>query len=435
MLPKPLTEDICSLRGGTERLTFSVFFRFDAVTGLPAPDVPPRFTKAVIKSDAALTYQEAQEMMDDPNDASDLANDLRNINRCAEALRARRVAAGALSLASPEVRFELDKTTSDPLDVGMYVTRPANRMVEEMMLLANVASAEAILKAFPSQAMLRKHPAPAPRAFEPLLKSCTAAGVKMDVSSSKALAESLDAATRPDDAYFNTLLRIIATRCMSQAVYCVSGAAKNARAGGGESKVGVSSNASASASLSHYGLAAPLYTHFTSPIRRYADVVVHRLLNAALGLEPLAAAFENAELLRETAENVNARHRNAQSAGRASVELHTHIFFKKKPVERCEARVVRVKANGVVVFVPKFGIEAPLVFDEKSEDENGEAETNEDATTEKKKANAKCVFDEDAMRVTDPSGKTWTIFEALHVRIEIEELPARRSRLAIRALD
>ena len=93
-------------------------------------------------------------MMDDPNDRSDLANDLRNINRCAKALRARRVAAGALSLASPEVKFELDKTTADPLDVGMYVTREANRMVEEMMLLANVASAEAILKAFPSQAML-----------------------------------------------------------------------------------------------------------------------------------------------------------------------------------------------------------------------------------------------------------------------------------------
>ena len=273
MLPKPLTEDICSLRGGTERLTFSVFFRFDARTGLPVDGTPPRFTKAVIKSDAALTYQEAQTMMDDPNDRSDLANDLRNINRCAKALRARRVAAGALSLASPEVKFELDKTTADPLDVGMYVTREANRMVEEMMLLANVASAEAILKAFPSQAMLRRHPAPAPRMFDPLLKSCAAAGVKMDVSSSKALADSLDDATRPGDEYFNTLLRIVATRCMSQAAYCVSGAAR--ASSGNVNDERPSGGGSSGSSLSHYGLAAPLYTHFTSPIRRYADVVVH----------------------------------------------------------------------------------------------------------------------------------------------------------------
>ena len=93
---------------------------------------------------------------------------------------------------------------------------------------------------------------------------------------------------------------------------------------------------------------------------------------------------------------------------------------------------MRVKANGVVVFVPKFGIEAPLVFDEAHENAPDEAEKN--GRNEERKKNA-CVFDEDAMRVTDPSGKTWTIFDALHVRIEIEELPARRSRLAIRAVD
>jgi exosome complex exonuclease DIS3/RRP44 len=119
---------------------------------------------------------------------------------------------------------------------------------------------------------------------------------------------------RPEDPYFNTLLRIVATRCMSQAVYCVSGA-------------------HAAPERVHYGLAAPLYTHFTSPIRRYADVVVHRLLNAALGLEKPDASLQDGEALRGVAENINVRHRNSQMASRASTELHTHIFFRKRAAE------------------------------------------------------------------------------------------------------
>jgi exosome complex exonuclease DIS3/RRP44 len=105
-------------------------------------------------------------------------------------------------------------------------------------------------------------------------------------------------------------------------------------------------------------------------------------------------------------------------AARASVELHTHIFFRKKAAET-EARVIRVRANGLIVFVPKFGIEAPVLFDEgEGEDEGGK----------------KAVLDEEAMTVTTKAGKTWKVFDACVVRIEIEELAAGRSRLAIKIL-
>ena len=118
MLPKPLTEDICSLRADVERLAFSVFWRVDPATMLPRKDVKPRLTKSIIKSSKALTYQKAQEIIDDEtNDKSDLANDLRRLRDVSKALRVKRMEQGALTLASPEVRFELDDETSNPLDV------------------------------------------------------------------------------------------------------------------------------------------------------------------------------------------------------------------------------------------------------------------------------------------------------------------------------
>ena len=91
---------------------------------------------------------------------------------------------GALTLASPEVKFEIDTETHDPLDVGMYQVKEANHMVEEMMLLANITVAEHILKHFPAQALLRRHPAPPPRQFEPLLKAAVAAGVSVNPETS-----------------------------------------------------------------------------------------------------------------------------------------------------------------------------------------------------------------------------------------------------------
>jgi exosome complex exonuclease DIS3/RRP44 len=219
MLPKPLTEDICSLRCGVDRLAFSVIWEVTP----QAEAVAVRFTKSVIASRAALTYAEAQSRIDDERLTDELSAGLRTLNRLARCLRRRRTERGALSLASPEVKFEIDTETHDPLDVGMYQVREANQMVEEMMLLANCAVAERCLAAFPAAALLRRHPTPPPRQFDPLLRAAAAAGLSIDPSTSLALAASLDLAVRADDPYFNKLVRIMATRCMTQAVYFSSG--------------------------------------------------------------------------------------------------------------------------------------------------------------------------------------------------------------------
>ncbi|EXB95112.1 Exosome complex exonuclease [Morus notabilis] len=347
MLPKPLTEDICSLRADVERLAFSVLWEMTP----EAEIISTKYTKSVIKSCAALSYIEAQARMDDSRLMDPLTTDLRNMNSLAKIMRLRRIERGALTLASAEVKFQIDTETHDPLDIGMYQIREANQMVEEFMLAANVSVAEKILNHFPVCSLLRRHPTPTREMLEPLLRTAAAVGLNLDVSSSKALADSLDRAVG-DDPYFNKLIRILATRCMTQAVYFCSGDLSPPE-------------------YLHYGLASPLYTHFTSPIRRYADVIVHRLLAASLGIYKLPTIFQDRPQLTSIADNLNYRHRNAQMASRASVELHTVIYFRKRPTDT-EARIVKIRSNGFIVFVPKYGIEGPVYLTQKGDKGGGE---------------------------------------------------------------
>lgn len=152
-------------------------------------------------------------------------------------------------LASPEIRFQVDSETHEPLEVEAKQVRETNSMVEEFMLLANCTVAEHICTEFPECAMLRRHPRPAPSNFEPLIKSASYQGFEIKTDTGLELASSLDACVKPDNAYFNTMIRILTTRCMMQAVYFISGTLQPDE-------------------FFHYGLATPIYTHFTSPIRR-----------------------------------------------------------------------------------------------------------------------------------------------------------------------
>ena len=318
MLPKPLTEDICSLRCGVDRYAFSVLWRMNVETAEVVSE--PQVFKSVIHSKAALTYAEAQAKIDAKCQDDEITRSLLILQKVTRQLRQKRVDLGALTLASPEVKFEIDTETHDPLDVGMYVTRESNKIIEEMMLLANETVATCIYeKGFSRSALLRRHPVPTQSMFEPLLKACSAAGIAMDVTTSKTLADSLDLAGvsakgKKGDTYLNTLIRFMATRCMTQAEYFSSGDV-------------------AYSQFHHYGLAMPIYTHFTSPIRRYADVVVHRMLSATIGLDSPGIELCESTMIAEQCDVLNLRHRNAQIASRASAELYTLVFFREKPTK------------------------------------------------------------------------------------------------------
>uniref|UniRef100_A0A803VZ33 Exosome complex exonuclease RRP44 n=1 Tax=Ficedula albicollis TaxID=59894 RepID=A0A803VZ33_FICAL len=298
MVPELLSSNLCSLRSNVDRLAFSCIWEMNQ----KAEILKTRFTKSIINSKVTLT------------------------------------------LASPEVRFHMDSETHDPIDLQTKELKETNSMVEEFMLLANISVAQKIYDEFPEFALLRKHPAPPPSNYDILVKAAKSKNLEIKTDSAKALAESLDKAESPTFPYLNTLLRILTTRCMMQAVYFCSGMDND---------------------FHHYGLASPIYTHFTSPIRRYADIIVHRLLAVAIGADSTYPELTDKHKLAEMCKNLNYRHKMAQYAQRASVAFHTQLFFKTKGVVNEDAYILFVRKNAIVVLIPKYGLEGTVFFEEK----------------------------------------------------------------------
>ena len=406
MLPHLLGTNLCSLRPFVERLAFSTIWEMT-----PTADVVSvRFTKSVIASKEAFTYEAAQRRKDDARLSDPITKSIRLLNKLAIQLKQRRMAAGALNLASPEVRIHMASTeSSGPIDVEQKELFETNSLVEEFMLLANTSCAQRIYEAYPTTAVLRRHAPPPEDNFETLkdiLKKRR--GMELDTSSSGALAASLDRCVDARDPTFNTLVRILATRCMLAAEYfCTGSVARNA--------------------FGHYGLAMGMYTHFTSPIRRYADILAHRQLAAAIGYEPLPASLYSKHYVEDVLGVVNKRHRAGQLAGRASVEFYVGLAIMARNAERgadatevgkavvpsqaggrgllrADAYVVRTFRNGLAVFVSQYGLEGLITFPQD------------------------CAFDAETYQVTIPAGVsglgrdvTLGIFDRCQVEIGVEK--------------
>ncbi|KAL0033647.1 hypothetical protein WJX79_009647 [Trebouxia sp. C0005] len=280
MLPRLLCEQLCSLNPGVERLAFSITWDLT-----PKGKILAQWAgRSIIKSCVKLAYGHAQDMIEGkfaglPDQEApsvelhgyawpEVVEDVLALNGIARHLKAARASNGALRLDNTKLYFKMDDN-GNPVSAAPYVQREANQLVEEFMLLANMSVANIVADAFPECAMLRRHPPPDERKIGDLVQMAEDLGLSLDVSTAGSIAQSLQALREGcADKAVMEVVTLLATKPMKNAEYFSTGDFEDAT------------------KWRHYALAVSHYTHFTSPIRRYPDVLVHRLLAAALRLNP-----------------------------------------------------------------------------------------------------------------------------------------------------
>uniref|UniRef100_A0AAY4A3G4 DIS3-like exonuclease 2 n=1 Tax=Denticeps clupeoides TaxID=299321 RepID=A0AAY4A3G4_9TELE len=350
MLPRLLCEELCSLNPLTDRLTISVIWNLTPEGKI----LSEWFGRSVIRSCVKLSYDHAQSMIEAP-DKLFTANELPpcapehpideihqavlNLHAIAKCLRAQRFEGGALRLDQMKLSFTLDHETGMPQGCYVYQYRDSNKLVEEFMLLANMSAAHQIYRTFPELALLRRHPPPQAKMVDTLQELCDQMGLNIDLSSAGALHRSLNE-TLGNDQYSSARKEVLTNMCsrpMQMALYFCSGALKNETL------------------FRHYALNVPMYTHFTSPIRRYADVIVHRLLAASLRCGPHIKI--TTEDIQNQASHCNDRKTASKRVQELSSELFFSVFVKESGPLDSEAMVMGMLDQSFDVLVLRYGVQ------------------------------------------------------------------------------
>ncbi|KKS86795.1 MAG: Ribonuclease R [Parcubacteria group bacterium GW2011_GWC1_43_11] len=323
MLPEVLSNDLCSLNPNEDKLTFAAIFTFkkDVLEKGPPTVESQWFGKTIINSDKRFSYEEAQGVLDDGKGI--FYDELLILNNLAKKLRKKREENGALSFEHEEVRFLLD-ATGKPLRVYKKIMQDTNKLVEEFMLLANKKVARRVHELGKKEEKLfvyRVHDEPDQEKISDLIEFLNKLGYNIKIKNKNVSSKDLNGILKMAEGRAEKdMIQTAAVRSMAKAIYST----KN---------------------IGHYGLAFEHYTHFTSPIRRYADVMVHRLL-----LSYLAGKHPSQEELRRYQSLANYTSQMEQLATTAE-----RTSIKYKQVEYMTERVGKT-FDGVISGITEWGV-------------------------------------------------------------------------------